>query len=105
MRCCTKQEHYKSVGGFLWSYSEDKPDDYIRLGNGLKQKVQCVETGEVYGSIREAVRMKYGGNENCRRHIQESIKYGWKVKGYSWKLLNQDNPVPRRSDTQGATTN
>ena len=29
-----------------------------------------------------------------KRHIQESIKYGWKVKGYRWKLLNQDNPVP-----------
>ena len=114
---------YKTHKGYHFAYTELPNIEYIgnvkrkystiEEANEARRKyikkvskpIVCVETGEVYGSIREAVRMKYGGNENCRRHIQESIKYGWKVKGYSWKLLNQDNPVPRRSDTQGATTN
>ena len=82
MRCCIKQEHYKSVGGFLWSYSEDKPDDYVRLGNGLKQKVQCVETGEVFNSISEAATITGILRQNiskCCRGVQKS------AGGYVWK--------------------
>ena len=66
-------------------------DEYL---SKVSKKIICNETGKTYNSIREAVREVYDGNENCRRHIQESIKYGWKVKGYSWSLLSQGNPVP-----------
>ena len=65
-----------------------------KFAKKISKPIVCVETGEVYASIREAVRKVYGGDDGCRRHIQESIKYGWKVKGYRWKLLNQGNPVP-----------
>ena len=116
---------YKTHKGYHFTYTELPNIEYIgdvkrkkyatveeanearkKYTKKVSKPIVCIETNEVYESIREAVRAKYDGNENCRRQIQESIKYGWKVKGYTWKLLNQGNPVPSASETgKGATTN
>ena len=81
-RCCEKQNHHKSAGGFMWSYLKDECLKYEKLGNGLKQKVQCVETGEVFNSISEAATITGILRQNiskCCRGVQKS------AGGYVWK--------------------
>lgn len=59
------------------------PEDSFR-NNSLCRKVQCIETGQIFDSIRQASRLtKCSAPEIslCCRGIQE------KVKGFSWKYL------------------
>lgn len=86
-RCCSNTPHYKSVGGYIWSYSQEPPMKYERLGNGLKAKVLCIETGETYNSIAEAeliTKIKRQNISKCCRGVQKT------AGGYHWRYYDNE---------------
>lgn len=59
-KCCRKIYRYKTVGGFFWCYYNDylSGNYTISSNNGNRKKVICIETEEIFASIKEA-NLKY----------------------------------------------
>ena len=49
------------------------------------RKIMCVETGEKFSSIQEAIRKK----EICSCSLWKALRYGVAVKGNHWKYLDK----------------
>jgi len=52
-----------------------------------KKPVMCIETGEVYIKMLDAINQKYGGKKKGYFYIRDSIKTGKQHKGLSWKEI------------------
>ncbi|MBQ8468154.1 MAG: hypothetical protein IJ542_00150 [Clostridia bacterium] len=78
-RCCNGKQI--STGGYYWCYQEDYSLDWKPRKNGNFTKVQCVETGIIYNSIKEAIEKTSASSaiKRCLKHPE--LKSG----GYHWK--------------------
>jgi hypothetical protein len=72
------------------TYGLKRPDLVERNKNGnfsrYKRKVQCIETGQIFDSIRDA--NIFNGKDIKNSHITQQIKGGRKTAlGYTWKYV------------------
>ena len=78
----------------------NKPKDKRRYDNRkeyTKTKVRCINTGEIYNSLREAERMTGVGHSNLCKHLMGQRKYCGQdpVTGEKWiweRISNDENP-------------
>eukprot|EP00808_Paulinella_micropora_P015949 g67112.t1 len=56
---------------------------------GAKRPVRCIETGEVFPSVRAAAR----ANNTFHQGILQAIVIPCKCKGFTWQYADED-PVP-----------
>ena len=81
-RCCSGKQI--SAGGYYWCYQEDYNLEWQPRRNGNFTKVQCVETGIIYDSIKEAI-VETGASGAIKRCIKNpKLTSG----GYHWKYIN-----------------
>ena len=66
LRWCTHKENMNN------KYSKDN------IRKGQYTKVQCIETGEIFDSITDAVGLKN------KKYFKRNVKNGWKTNGYHW---------------------
>ena len=80
-----------TAGGLHWGFIIDGTPVYKERLNYNKQKIMCLETGEIFDSISDCARSlgdKTGGT------LQSTIKYGCKHKGKTYvKIDDNGNPV------------
>ena len=86
--CCGSQ---KTAGGYHWCFVDDKQtfDKYScfagkgkSCGSGIRRKIKCVETGEVYASIADAKRDK-----NCNNIDKVLSGIRNTAGGYHWEYI------------------
>lgn len=68
--------------------SENSKEVYLRLGNPSVKKVQCIETGEIFNSAKEASK-KYNGA--CIKNAANPNHQQRTAGGYHWKYLEVIN--------------
>lgn len=78
-------------GGNSIGSKSDEHKEKLRASNTpdkqkLSKKVKCVETGEIYGSIREAAR-KTGANRNCISWCCNNTPRHKTTSGYHWMFV------------------
>lgn len=85
-RCCNKVDNYKSAGGYLWSYDKTNDLQYNRLGNGLKRKIICIETGEIFESVTAASKAINKSTSDISKCCHETHRTSG---GYHWKYIEE----------------
>lgn len=74
-----------SVGGFYWCYLDDYNCEWTPRHDNNKKKIICVETGEIYDSISDAIRIT-NGSTNIARACRDS---GLTSGGFHWAYLDK----------------
>lgn len=74
-----------SAGNFYWCYLDDYDEEWSPRSNLNKRRVICIETGVIYSSISEAIRLT-GGSHNIARACKDS---GLTSGGFHWAYLDE----------------
>lgn len=84
---CKERTPRKMAGGYHWKYLYEKDKgtpDYVTV---KKQKVKCIETGEIYESIMDAAR-KHGLHRTVISHCINTDNKILTAGGYHWEKYN-----------------
>lgn len=81
-----------SAGGYKWGFIINGEPVYKERYDKNKQRIMCLETGEIFDSISDCARSI--GDKNAGT-LQSTIKYGCRHKGKTYvKIDFNGNPVP-----------
>lgn len=85
--CVRGKQNY--VKGFSFSYYEEGrvyslPESKPKEKPNLRKKIKCIETGEVFSSIKEAAEKTNGCKSEISACARGKVK---KTKGFSWEFV------------------
>lgn len=93
------------AGGLSWSYDGKPP----RESKIKSKEIKCVETGQVFKSMRDVARyLQEQGSTQTLDHlysrVKASVKNGWRCEGYHWEHTGKTIPCYQVRNQFGSVT-